>query len=47
MPFSYSQTFNGDLTVPNITMDNPFPENIVLPALSPQSIGNRYRLPFS
>lgn len=46
-PFKYTQTFTADLRVPNITMDNPFPENFVLPELSPNAIADKYQMPYS
>lgn len=42
-PFKVSQTFNANVTTPNITIDNPFPVGLGAATISPTSIRKNFR----
>lgn len=46
-PFRFAQTLRAALTAPNITMSNPFPDNIATPALQPAAVDGQYVMPYS
>jgi len=43
LPFFVTQTFNGALPRPNITIDNPFPVALAAATLNPQGVVNNYK----
>lgn len=47
VPFRFAQTFRASTTTPNITMGNPFPENLVGAEISPSTMSDKYQMPYS
>lgn len=47
VPFRFAQTFRASTSTPNVSMTNPFPESLVGAEISPSTMGDTYRMPFS